>query len=66
MQQLQVHMSKGEQLQEFHGIVKLVTDCSRAHWQKSVNDSAVTGHEISKRNRAMKLLLLRNTTLERV
>lgn len=47
---------KGEQQQDFHGVGKLVTDCSRAHWQKSANDSGVTGqgaeplHEISKRN----------------
>lgn len=39
--------------------MKLVTDCTRAHWQKSANDSGVTGqgaeplHEISKRNRGI-------------
>lgn len=55
----QVNASLGEQQQEFNGVVKLVTDWSRAPCQKSVNDSAVTGqdakpiHEISKRNRGI-------------
>lgn len=64
MQELKCSSPKGEEL---HGLHKLVTDCSVAHWQKAVNASGVTGQsgdaprEISKRKGIEAFLLLRNT-----